>query len=326
MGFYSQYFSTLFKGVGMTALKERIEARNLVNKLSTADHLLYKSIWEDVEGKHKVSQAIREEKKLIEILRIASEKDYILLFNLSGNEISLLDSVRDIIKELGTFSKAVGSKSTKLIEVEKAFAEAILNALLRGEPGERDEYKIVMAIVNESHRDTVDFMSEVLLKFQKEKSQVKMLAKMVMRSSIKHIRVDIKILQQIPQKIRGLTKKIKGKDEKFIEDAMKVLSEDIEYIKKYLNDGFYELYTIQKRTLFMALKILLDLYNLRKYNNRWVEKSFMPREIILAKNIEIDKVETKVSNHFHTIAQSLRIIIAKTQEDERRIRREESGL
>ena len=65
MGFYTEYFSTLFKGVRMTALKERVEVRRVVNNIRKADYFLYKSLWEDVEKNHQVTKALREEDKLI---------------------------------------------------------------------------------------------------------------------------------------------------------------------------------------------------------------------------------------------------------------------
>ena len=65
MGFYTEYFSTLLKGLRITALKERIEVRRVVNNLKKADHLLYTSLWEDVEKKHKVTKALKEEKKFL---------------------------------------------------------------------------------------------------------------------------------------------------------------------------------------------------------------------------------------------------------------------
>ena len=72
MGFYTKYFSTLLKGIRVTALKERIEVRKVINNLKKADHTLYKSLFEDVDKKHKVSHAIQEEERIIQELKKSS--------------------------------------------------------------------------------------------------------------------------------------------------------------------------------------------------------------------------------------------------------------
>src|SRR3989344_1018561 len=113
MGFWTEYFSTLLKGLRITALKQRIEIRRVVDNIRKADHLLYKSLWEDVEKQHKVTKALKEEKILIKELKKSSENAYSLVFNLSTEDITLLKAVEDILKELESFSKSIGTSNTQ---------------------------------------------------------------------------------------------------------------------------------------------------------------------------------------------------------------------
>ena len=139
----------------MTALKERFEAKRAINNLRKADHILYKSLYEKIEETHQVTKGIKEEKKLIEEPKKSSENAYSLIFNLSTEEVTLLDTIEKILKEFEAFSKSVGtlSKSTstaQLKKVEREFALAIAAALKGTDAEEREEFKQVMLVIEEA--------------------------------------------------------------------------------------------------------------------------------------------------------------------------------
>lgn len=317
MGYYTEYFSTFLKGVRITALKQRIEIRKLINNLSKADHTLYKSLFEHVEKKHQVTKAIKEEEKLLRELKTSSDKGYLLIFNLSTEENTLLKTVEDILKELEAFSKSIGTNA-QLKKVEREFALAILGALKKAELGEREEFKQVMLIIAESEeKDIKKFMSAIRLAFQKETQQT-LLAKFAARQEIRRIKVDILKLQQIPVKIKALRRRLTEKGKKdSVERIMGELYGTIQEIKKYCHDAFLELFLIKKRDMLLVLKILLDLYNLRVANIKWARQHFIPNSTALEKNEEIVRIQTNISKHFHVIAQAFRIMITKIQKLER---------
>lgn len=317
MGFYTEYFSTLLKGIRITALKERIEVRKVINNIRIADHILYKSLWEDVEKEHKVTRAIREEEKLIEELKKSAENAYSLSFNLSTEDVQLLQTVEDILKELEAFSKSVSHPQLK--KVEREFALTILQALKKAESEEREGFKQVMTIINEAEeKNRNKFMANIRLAFQEEEQQT-ILAKFAARAEIRKIKVDILKLQGIPIKIKALRRRLteKKKEKDGIEKVIGELYGTIQEIKKDCNEAFKEMFYIKKRIGLITLKILLDLNNLRTYNEQWIGKKFMPQEPIEEKNKEIDKTESKISQGFHTIAQAFRIIITKVQKLEK---------
>jgi len=317
MGFYTEYFSTLLKGIRITALKERIEVRKVINNIRIADHILYKSLWEDVEKEHKVTRAIREEEKLIEKLKKSAENAYSLSFNLSTEDVQLLQTVEDILKELEAFSKSVSHPQLK--KVEREFALTILQALKKAESEEREGFKQVMTIINEAEeKNRNKFMANIRLAFQEEEQQT-ILANFAARAEIRKIKVDILKLQGIPIKIKALRRRLteKKKEKDGIEKVIGELYGTIQEIKKDCNEAFKEMFYIKKRIGLITLKILLDLNNLRTYNEQWIGKKFMPQEPIEEKNKEIDKTESKISQGFHTIAQAFRIIITKVQKLEK---------
>ena len=320
MGFYTKYFSTLFKGVRMTALKERFEIRRLVNDLRKADHVLYKGLIEDVQQEHRVTKALKEEDRLITELKKSAENAYSLVFNLSTEEIALLKTVEDILKELELFSKSIGS-NPQLVKLEREFALIILDALKKGESQQREESKRVMLIINEAEeKNRNKFMANVMLAFQQERQQT-ILAKFAARAEIRSIKVNIIKLKEVPLMIRSLRFGTKGKKPETVDKVIAELSRIIKIAKDYCNDAFRELFYIQKRVLLLTLKILLDLNNLRRFNQKWVEKHFMPREPVEKRESALNEAEQKISKDFHTIAQAFRIIISKTQSLEKAAKR-----
>ena len=64
MGFWSEYYSTLFKGLAATSWKEKVEARRLVKGLHKEDHKLYVEIRAKV-AEHRVTSALRELERYI---------------------------------------------------------------------------------------------------------------------------------------------------------------------------------------------------------------------------------------------------------------------
>ena len=318
MGFWTEYFSTPLKGIRITALKERIEVRRVVNNIRKADHTLYKSLWEDVEKQHKVTKALKEEKILIKELKKSSENAYSLVFNLSTEDITLLKAVEDILKELESFSKSIGTSNTQLKKVEREFALTIFQALKKAESEDREEYKQVMTIIDEAEeKDRNKFMANLRLAFQEEEQQT-ILAKFAARAEIRKAKYDILALQQIPIKIKALRRRFTEKGKKdSVEKVIGELYGTIQEIKKYCNEAFKEMFYLKKRISLLTLKILLDLNNLKKYNEQWVGKHFMPQEPIEEKNEEIGMIEDEISKHFHTIAQAFRIIITKVQKLEK---------
>lgn len=316
MGFYTQYFSTLLKNIRATAFKERWESRKIVNKLKDSDHRLYKSLFEKVEKTHEVSKAIREEGKLLKSLQIAAENADKLMFNVETEEITLLKTIEEILKELETFSKAVkGNGEVKKLELE--LLQQILLALRKAEVEDQKEFKQVRTIIVLSEGKNVgNFMQELRLRFQ-EKDVQTILAKFALRHEARKALTDILKLRRIPSQIRHLTNKLTKDKKAKTEDIVSELYVIIREIKQYLNDAFYELFLIMKRDTLFMLKILYDLNNLFNFNLKWIGKSYMPPKAVGEKNKKIFEIEQKISKDFHTFAQAFNIILKKIGELEK---------
>lgn len=323
MGFYTKYFSTLLKSVSATAFKQRWESRRIVNGLKDADHRLYTSLFDEVENKHQVTKAIKDEERLLKSLRIAAENADKLMFNVETEEITLLKTVEEILKSLQDFSKSVrGNGDIKKLELE--LLSTILVALQKAEMENQQEFKQVRTIIALSENTNVGrFMEELRLRFQRKNVQT-VLAKFALRREARKAKIDIQALRVTPIKIGLLIGQLKDKP---IRDELKRTKEIekqkgsiyylVQDIKKYLNDAFYELFLIMRRDTLFMLKILYDLNNLVEFNLKWANKNYMPRSAVTVKNQKIADIHQKISKDFHTFAQAFNIILKKIEELEK---------
>ncbi|MBI2541790.1 hypothetical protein HYV80_03725 [Candidatus Woesearchaeota archaeon] len=323
MGFYTQYFSTLLKNVSATSFKQRWESRRIVNGLKDADHRLYTSLFDEVENKHQVTKAIKEEERLLKSLRIAAENADKLMFNAETEEITLLKTVEEILKSLEEFSKSVrGNGDIKKLELE--LLSGVLIALQKAEMENQKEFKQIRTIIALSeNRNVGRFTEELRLRFQRKDVQT-VLAKFALRKEARKAKIDLQALKVTSIKIRLLIVQLKDKPirnelkrTKEIEEQKGSIYYLAQDIKKYLNDAFYELFLIMRRDTLFMLKILYDFDNLFGFNLKWAGKNYMPRNAVTVKNQEIADIRQKIAKDFHTFAQAFNIILKKIEELER---------
>ena len=69
--------------------------------------------------------------------------------------------------------------------------------------------------------------------------------------------------------------------------------------------------------VLMFLKILFNLHNLRKFLERWVKESNLPRSNVGGLINKIVALENDVAKHFQPIAQGFRIIISSVNKIEK---------
>lgn len=322
MGYYTKYFSTWLKGIWATTFKERREARRAIANLKTGSKQLYESLFEKVEKDHRVTKAIAIEKSLIERMKASLENAYKLLFNAEMQESRFLETTEEILKELHEMSTEIDKRSVSLNEagafqqlkqIRREIAVAIFKGLKKGESEERAEFKPVMLVINMAHEEHDKFMEAVRLAF-KEKETQSILTRFAMRREISLVRSDINRLRKTRDAIIGLKRKIsKGVELKY---AISELTGERNHLQ-YLNDAFYESYLLKKRDMLIVLKALYDLNVLKRVNERWVDKNWMPHQPIAEKNKKIEEVEQKISREFHVIAQAFRIMIEKIGKLER---------
>ena len=315
MGYYTKYFSTIFRGLTMTTWKERSEARRLIYELKNEDNLLYKKIVKKVEEEHKVTSALEDLNKLIRELRKSAENSEKLLFNQLTVDLQILEAEKDILKALKELSQKTGS-NVVLHKLERELALSIYEGTKLAEAQDREEYKQVLLIIDEAEAHHKDFMQAIRLRFQKEDFQT-ILARFAIRAEISRERKDIQLLKKLAGDIRRLTTKIRSMNKKDEGEVRRVLEKDYLQIRDALKDAFYQSYMIKKRDTMMVLKILNNLNNLKEFLIRWAKEHDLPLTSVQNLLNEITKLESSIVKEFQPIAQGMRIIIASTQRVEK---------
>ena len=337
MGYYTEYFSTLMRGPWATTIKERFEARRAINDLRQSDKKLYKELPELVEKEHKVSKAINEEDKVIRQLKEAAAKGYSLAFHVSTMDMKILEAVVKLIDTWDRIRKIIATlpSDENKSEVDKRFEQLnqlfislLYKALKKAEEEERQEYKDILIIVNESgNKDHEQFMEPIRLRFQSLESQ-SMLAKLAIRTEIAKERRLIAALVALVSKLdqlvastgRAFKKPHYGWRPKKIE-LIGQLESIVKDSAKDIEQAFYQAYLIKKRDFLLILKVIVNLEVLNQLNRKWVVTHFMPELPMKEKEVKIANIVKHIAKDFHTIAQALRISMKALQDLEGKLRR-----
>ena len=322
MGYWTKYYSTLLKGVRATSWKERIEARRAVRKFRKGGHE-YESAMALIKV-HRVTSALGKLKKALEALGVSSHNADAFIFNVLTEDKALVKAEIGILQALLELSQ-VTHNDTTLRKFERYLAIAILDGTKNykfAERGERQEYQQVLLILNEAKADRNKFMANLKLMFQKE-ATVSILSRLPMARGATREKVDILRLQRIAQRIRSLKARFKPKLEK---EAERELIEDTREIAADLKDAFYNSYAIKKRDIFVVLKILYDLHNIKQLIEESVQKHYLPQQPSQELLEMIEKTENAIVQDFQTVAQGFRIVIAAIEKVDKEAERDIAEL
>ena len=328
MGFWAEYYSTLFKGLTATSWKEKVEARRLVRGLKKEDHELFDTIRQEVE-EHRVTRALRDLNKIVPQISKTAEIAEKLIFNEITQERQAINAEKSILEALKKLSDvaAANPKNQVIKKIERELAISVYQGSKDAESEDRKEYKIVMEILDESHLHHKDWMEKIRLMFQKEDKQ-SILTRWALRSEIADEKRDIKMLRRVAEDILDLIPKVKAqKDSKKAGDLLEsTLAKDYEKVRVGVQDAFKNTYLIKKRVLLMFMKILFDLHTLQEMITKWAEESDLPRESSERLIEKVQKVEEDIAKHFQPLAQGFRILISAIDNIQNLASQEEKGF
>ena len=314
MGYYTKYFSTLFKGTRATAWKERVEARRAIRQLRIGD-VFYEKAMGLIE-EHRVTAALRKIRTAIKSLANSAKNADAFIFNVVTQDDSQAKAELDILKALMELSQVIPKGDATLLKLERNLILAVLVGTQKdpfAEKGERAEYRQVELITNEAENDKERLMGKLRLMFQK-KDTVSILSRIPMRRGASRQKTDILGLRNVAKKIRSLKARFKPNREKAAEQELVV---DTQEVVADLKDAFRNSYLIKKRDLIIILKILYDLHSLRLLILNSIEKHYLPQQPGNELIDEIGKIESTIVKDFHPVAQGFRIVIAKIDDVKR---------
>lgn len=306
MGYWTRYFSTLFKGIGMMSFKQRWNARKVVNDLRRADRILFKKLPDEIEHTHQVTKALRDEERAMNKLRDAANHAFKLIYEAEVQEDALIAAIKKLRKVLSKLSLG----NAGLRHVEGQLIEGMVEAMKRADEEEREAYKDIMAIIEEAEKGDNVLRQVIRQRFQTLKSQTA-LAKWAARFEVKTTAKQIRTINAIAANIQGLNGK----------NLAKKLPELLNQAKYAIHDAFHESFLIQKRAIYWILNVLYNLYLLRDMGYRYVKSHFMPEKPQAEEVQHINTIIAHILQDFRTVAQGYRIIISHLESGEKELQK-----
>ncbi len=305
-GYWTRFYSTLFKGIGAMSFKQRWNARKVVNDLRKADEILFKKMPGEIEKEHKVTAALMDEARAMNRLRDAAHHVFKLVYEAEVQEDNLITSINKLRKAISELK--IGD--VQLRRMEAQLIEGIVGAIKMADHEQRDEYRNVMAIIEEAEKGDNVLRRTIIERFQEMKSQT-VLAKWAARFEVKGTAKQIKVINTIAQRITML----KGSPAAASKNLLSLLEE----AKLAIKDAFQESLLLQKRALYWVLNVLYNLYLLKDQGFKYVKMNYMPEK---PQTEQVQKIETVIAGvlkDFRTIAQGYRIIISHLESGEKEL-------
>ena len=334
MGFYTEYFSTLLKSDWALSIKQRWDSKRVVRYSRKADKLIYVTLPEEVEVKHKVTSALKDEDKAIEAINEVIKYGLQLAFNSSYEDETILRAEKHLIENMEKFHELM-DKMKKDEKITKAYInnQMILNvereleylskkfALIIKKQTQiaigraREEMKQVMTIIDQSHKyDKDSFMTAFRQKFSSNTSQT-YLPRLAFNYDIKHEKGLILRLERLSVRLeeqKKLFERILNNINIRYKELPKIVQkfkEIVEESEKDIEGVFLYSYKIKKRDFLMMLTMLVNAGVFKKLNVRWVRMHFMPAIPTETRIKDVEKIEGKAAEKIHVVAQALRILI-----------------
>lgn len=335
MGYYSEKYKKLIRWNPWLTFQERRKTSKMDHLMRRIANKIYTEIPKDVK-EHYITKALKEEKKVIRWARAVVKYEDTVDIDVTIQQekgLKLLDRIQKEFEKVQKNEQKAEMKFPKLRnefrKVNRMYADAIIEALSGAEKGERDLYGRIAAIIKSAGKenDLTVFMQKVrtivreidpgiwqqITQRREERtiSQVQ-----------KEIRKDQGKFQKLDDELKKLmnSKEKKEKIEPRIEKVLREILKNENALKAHLKLFFLDSQRVLKRdflTSMLLLKYLDDLSNSDKFD---IAKKWLP-ELPAEKCIEeIDKLKLKVAHHFHTIAQSIRIMVSGMQEARKEVK------
>jgi len=354
-GWWTRYFSTIFKGPTAIAWKERIEARRLVSAAKHADKLIYETLEREIEQDHKVTHGLKDIDKAKHELKIAIHEAGMLALNSTFSDHLILKAVHKLVesweesvvlieelrkqhKKAEVTFKGGANLDAKLNEVARLFAQYMIKGIKDAEEKQRADYQNVMVIIEEAHHENKTvFMANIRERFKTIDSQT-LLARVALRMDIRREKKFLNLLVKVEEELDSVLGKLKM----LIKDTTKASVKkrpNIEYDYVRIIDTYHSLikrarlsiqrvfgtaHLIKKRDFLIMLTVVINAETLKQLNQKWVKAVLVPSDIINKTNTELDEIQVKLEEDLHVLAQGLRIAITDEQKIEKRLTREAS--
>ncbi|MBU1005342.1 MAG: hypothetical protein KKC54_04655 [Nanoarchaeota archaeon] len=315
-GWLTRKFSTILKGPYWLYWKERSEGRNAVILLIHLRRFVLENIPKDVEQRHNIDKALKEQDRVEEDAKKIVDKGFRLGFNVELNQEIALGIIRKIEKAFETArARNHGKLDAKLARIEAEFQQGLLKVLGEGEKEDREIYfkYLEPAIkIAEKSGDHKTLMADVAQLF-KTKEDISRLAVMAFRWEARGVRKSVVSLEKDERKIEGLLSKA-GSKKININKLAANLREAVKIITVHLRNEFRTSFVMWKRDFILTL-VMLRLMDLEEAKMEdFVKRHLMPRAPELKNISDIESIKKRLAEDLHVLAQGFRRLIGEERE------------
>ena len=321
MGYILKKYSTFFKSKGMLYLKESLESRKVAKSLIRMHELIYKKIPENVEVKHLITKALKEETEVKDKSKKADDKSQKLAFNIILEEEKGTDAIKKIedamlkLKEEAKKDKNKFPKIAKEIEnAERLFGRQLYERLNNVSKEDRDEYRDILNIVKAAG-ESKEMISALRAKMIEDPSMFKRwLIKLESKSVRNHLAMMERNEKEMEKGIRDIELLLKGKNVDF-NKAMQKLNNSIKLFLDNLQITFESAFKVLKRDFQLILILIKYLNDIEQKGELWIKSNLVPPETQKNINTEFDKIKVEIGTHIRNTGQGIRILEGEIGEE-----------
>lgn len=295
------------------ALEERIEGRRAYYYLHEEEELLRK-IQSNV-AEHKVTKALKGIKRWRLMVAKSIEKQTQLGMGQIFQYFHILKITKRLIDALGKFIRHANTRPkgdtfrTRVDAVAEQMLKNMIAAIKEAEKWGGEDVRAMMAIINESRdKRPAEFIASVRTALKKQ-GVISRLGRIPLRIDIRKELSDERHLLALSIKLEAIEKELES-GKKIDYDNMLGKFERILFEGRfYIADMFKAAHLIMKRDLILIMMVLSDERIMKMLGRKWVQVHFMPEMPIGTELMEINKLEKKLSEKAHTLANGMGVIL-----------------
>ncbi|MDP3766039.1 MAG: hypothetical protein Q8R04_06005 [Nanoarchaeota archaeon] len=322
-GFWFRYFSTFFRGPGITRWKERAEIGRVEVHAGKAQHLLFVDFPELLEKKHGVTEFLKKFTKFVHEVKEAGDNAFMVLFNELTQDLTEEKEIENILSDLDFHMKRLPQEARNLVKYYMKNEGEIIEREIHKV---RKEYWEGSAIINEATKvrgDKEALMGKIRQWLKRKESLKNALERFTWRGEVAGSRRGISETHDTRQQLNRTFGKIAehysvGKSRKLTDE----LHAELEAMCKAVAHMFNESFMVKERAILFILKLMYIAENADEFTRMEVNKSFAPEEQTGEIEDKLAQAVEHLGRDFHdAIEQGFRISLHHLEQEKGKVER-----
>lgn len=306
-------FASYFKG--FLALEERVEGRRAYYYMLAEQK--DKAKIQSLVAEHKVTKGMSKYHKWHH--DIAKAVDYEIKLGMSQifqyfHILKIANHMVEVLEKFLSHSRARGDVfKGRLDAVAQHMTHKMVAAVKQAEAWGGEDMKTAMAIINKAaEKSQANFLTNIRMAFKEENlSTLSTLAsRTALRMNIRKELYDEKRLDALSKQLESLDRTLQTDRNEKNYDRMLGEFERILFEGEHdIEEMFKAAHLIMKRDLILMIMVLVDINVMEQLGAKWIQIHFMPEKPIEEGEMSLKKLEKKISEKVHTLANGLGVIL-----------------